>query len=160
MFQDFELRGPEATHRAGRLLAPLLGAGDVLGLIGDLGAGKTLLVQGLAEGLQVPEHVRVTSPTFSLINEYRGGRLPMVHVDLYRIEESAELVHIGLDEMLDGVGVSAVEWCDRFDVLPDDHLLIEISIDSQDSRGLSARGTGARSTALAQAWYAALRSCS
>ena len=158
MFQDFQLHGPEATHRAGRLLAPLLGAGDVLGLIGDLGAGKTLLVQGLAEGLQVPAQVRVTSPTFSLINEYRGGRLPMVHVDLYRIEEEAELMHIGLDEMLEGEGVSAVEWCDRFDVLPDDHLLIQFSIDSQDSRGLSARGTGTRSTAIAGAWYRALSS--
>lgn len=160
MFQGFQLHGPEATHRAGRLLAPLLDAGDVLGLIGDLGAGKTLLVQGLAEGLQVPAQVRVTSPTFSLINEYRGGRLPMVHVDLYRIEQEAELIHIGLDEMLEGGGVSAVEWCDRFDVLPDDHLLIELSIDSQDSRGLSARGTGARSTSIAQAWYSALSSSS
>lgn len=152
MFQDLELRGPEATFRAGLLLAPHLEAGDVVGLIGDLGAGKTLLVQGLAKGLFVPVSVRITSPTFSLINEYRGGRLPMVHVDLYRIEEESELQHIGLDEMLEHAGVSAVEWCDRFQVLPEDHLLVSFSIPSQDARGLSARGTGPRSTAIASAW--------
>lgn len=157
MFQDLELRGPEATFRAGRLLAPFLDAGDVVGLVGDLGAGKTLLVQGLAQGLAVPASVRITSPTFSLINEYRGGRLPMVHVDLYRIEEESELVHIGLDEMLESGGVSAVEWCDRFSVLPDDHLLVSFAIPSQDTRVLSARGTGPRSTAIALAWRDDLR---
>jgi tRNA threonylcarbamoyladenosine biosynthesis protein TsaE len=157
MFKDFQLEGPEATHRAGGLLAPLLVSGDVIGLMGDLGAGKTLLVQGLAVGLRVPASVRVTSPTFSLINEYRGGRLPMVHVDLYRIELEAELEHIGLEEMLEGGGVSAVEWCDRFEVLPEDHLLIEISIDGEHRRGLSARGTGPRSAAVAEAWEQALR---
>ncbi len=156
MFDDFELRGPEATHRAGQLLAPLLQAGDVIGLIGDLGAGKTLLVQGIAKGLAVPEGVRVTSPTFSLINEYRGGRLPMVHVDLYRIEEEGELMHIGLEEMLDNAGVSAVEWCDRFEVLPDDHLVIAFEIESQESRRISVKGTGSRSVALAAAWRAGL----
>ncbi len=134
------------------MLAKLLVAGDVIGLIGDLGAGKTLLTQGVAAGLGVPESVRVTSPTFSLINEYAGGRLPMVHVDLYRIEVEAELEHIGLEEMLDNAGVSSVEWCERFPVLPDDHLLVRIAIEGENKRVLSARGTGPRSTEVATAW--------
>jgi tRNA threonylcarbamoyladenosine biosynthesis protein TsaE len=152
MVKDYLCSGPDATHQAGRLLADLLESGDVVGLIGDLGAGKTLLVQGLAVGLEVPESVRVTSPTFALINEYRGGRLPMVHVDLYRIEAESELEHIGLDEMLEHAGVSAVEWCERFPVLPDDHLLITIDIESADTRRLHARGTGPRGEAIASAW--------
>tara|TARA_R110002096_G_scaffold143328_1_gene299064 strand:- start:15271 stop:15747 length:477 start_codon:yes stop_codon:yes gene_type:complete len=152
MIEEYPCNGPEATFEAGRMLAKLLVAGDVIGLIGDLGAGKTLLTQGVAAGLGVPESVRVTSPTFSLINEYAGGRLPMVHVDLYRIEVEAELEHIGLEEMLDNAGVSSVEWCERFPVLPDDHLLVRIAIEGENKRVLSARGTGPRSTEVATAW--------
>lgn len=152
MVKDYLCSGPDSTHRAGQLLAEVLESGDVIGLVGDLGAGKTLLVQGLAVGLELPPSVRVTSPTFALINEYEGGRLPMVHVDLYRLEAESELEHLGLDEMLEGAGVSAVEWCDRFSVLPDDHLLVTIDIESADSRRLHAEGTGPRSTAIATAW--------
>ena len=134
------------------MLAEVLEAGDVIGLIGDLGAGKTLLTQGVAAGLGVPESVRVTSPTFSLINEYPAGRLPMVHVDLYRIEAEAELEHIGLEEMLDNAGVSLVEWCERFAVLPDDHLVVRIEIVGETQRTLAASGTGPRSTEIAAKW--------
>ena len=158
MIKDYLCRGPEETHLAGRHLASLLESRDVIGLVGDLGAGKTLLVQGIAVGLQVPESVRVTSPTFALINEYKGGRLPLVHVDLYRIESEAELEHIGLDEMLEGNGVSAVEWCERFAVMPDDHLLVTIEIDSPETRRIRARGTGPRSAALASSWAGLLTS--
>ena len=152
MIKAHRCLGPEATFEAGRSLADLLGAGDVIGLIGDLGAGKTLLTQGVAAGLGVPQSVRVTSPTFSLINEYEGGRLRMVHVDLYRIEAEAELEHIGLEEMLDNEGVSSVEWCEKFPVLPDDHVLVTIEIIDDKARGLSATGTGERSTAIVEAW--------
>lgn len=152
MVKDYLCLGPEATHSAGRLLADLLEPGDVIGLVGYLGAGKTLLVQGLAAGMKLPSEVRVTSPTFALVNEYRGGRLPMVHVDLYRLESESELEHIGLDELLEGAGVSAVEWCERFPVLPDDHLHITIEIESENSRRLHARGTGPRGVAIAAAW--------
>lgn len=144
--------GPDATHRAGRLLGELVEADDVIGLVGDLGAGKTLLVQGLAVGLAVPSEVRVTSPTFSIINEYRGGRFPLVHVDLYRIDAEAELEHIGLDEMLECGGVSAVEWCERFGVLPEDHLLVTIEIRSGSERVLQVQGRGERSMQLAAQW--------
>ena len=92
-------------------LAATLGAGDVLLLTGDLGSGKTAFVRGLAEGLGVrPEEV--TSPTFTLVHEYRGGRLPLVHVDLYRLE-SADLDEVGLDPDLAAAGVTAVEWAER-----------------------------------------------
>jgi tRNA threonylcarbamoyladenosine biosynthesis protein TsaE len=158
MVKDYLCLGPEATHRAGHLLADLLEPGDVVGLVGDLGAGKTLLVQGLAAGLALPSEVRVTSPTFALVNEYRGGRLPIVHVDLYRLENEGELEHIGLDELLEGAGVSAVEWCERFPVLPDDHLHVTIDIESETSRRLHARGTGPRGTAIAAAWAERLAS--
>ncbi len=156
MVREYACVGPEMTFEAGRLLGPLLGAGDVIGLVGDLGAGKTLLTQGIAAGLLVPKEVRVTSPTFSLINEYAGGRLPMVHVDLYRIEAQAELEHIGLEEMLDHDGVSAVEWCEKFPVLPDDHLLVTLTIAGENARTLAVQGMGERSREVAQAWANAM----
>lgn len=152
MVKDYHCDRPEATHRAGKLLAALLEPGDVVGLVGDLGAGKTLFVQGLAEGMKLPADVRVTSPTFALVNEYRGGRIPMVHVDLYRLESESELEHIGLDELLESGGVSAVEWCERFPVLPADHLHVTIDIESESTRRLHAVGTGPRGMAIAAAW--------
>ena len=152
MIKDYLCYGPDATHQAGRLLGEVVNSGSVIGLIGDLGAGKTLLVQGMALGLQVPESVRVTSPTFALVNEYRGGRLAMVHVDLYRLESASELEHLGLEELLEHEGVSAVEWCERFPVLPDDHLLVTIDIVSDDCRRLHAQGQGPQSVALALKW--------
>jgi tRNA threonylcarbamoyladenosine biosynthesis protein TsaE len=152
MVVDYLCNCPEATHAAGELLAALLGPGDVIGLVGDLGAGKTLFVQGLAAGMGLPADVRVTSPTFALVNEYRGGRLPIVHVDLYRLEEEAELEHIGLDELLESAGVAAVEWCQRFPVLPEDHLLINIEIKGESTRRLLAEGMGPCSMRIASAW--------
>ena len=146
------LTDPEATHRAARALAAHLAPGDAIGLVGDLGAGKTCFVQGLARGLGVPDSVRVTSPTFTLINEHRGGRLPLFHVDLYRIDRASELDHIGLDDLFRPPAVVAVEWCDRFPVLPADHLRISLVAIGEDRRALDAEGRGARGVALAEAW--------
>jgi len=146
------LASPEATQRAARALAAHLAPGDSIGLVGDLGAGKTCFVQGLARGLGVPDSVRVTSPTFTLINEHRGGRLPLYHVDLYRIDHARELDHIGLGDLFGPPGVVAVEWCDRFPVLPADHLHIELRSVAENERALDAEGRGARGTALAAAW--------
>jgi tRNA threonylcarbamoyladenosine biosynthesis protein TsaE len=102
----------EAETRAiAAVLAATLRPGDVLLLSGDLGAGKTAFVRGLAEGLGI-DPGEVTSPTFTLVHEYRGGRLPLVHVDLYRLDR-AELDEIGLDPDLAAVGVTAVEWSER-----------------------------------------------
>jgi tRNA threonylcarbamoyladenosine biosynthesis protein TsaE len=100
----------ETRERAARLAAELT-AGAVVLLSGDLGAGKTAFVRGLAAGLGIDPD-EVTSPTFTLVHEYRGGRLPLVHVDLYRLER-ADLDEIGLDQDLASRGVVAVEWSER-----------------------------------------------
>jgi tRNA threonylcarbamoyladenosine biosynthesis protein TsaE len=103
---------PEDTEALGAEWAPLLKAGDVLLLRGVLGAGKTCLTRGLARGLGAnPE--AVASPTFSLVREVTGGRLPLHHVDLYRLEQLRELDSLGLDELFNGPGVSVVEWPER-----------------------------------------------
>ena len=102
----------EAETRAiAAALAPSLTAGAVILLSGDLGAGKTAFVRGLAEGLGIDPD-EVTSPTFTLVHEYRGGCLPLIHVDLYRLDR-AELDEIGLDPDLSATGVTAVEWSER-----------------------------------------------
>lgn len=147
---------PDATDRAARALGVLLEASDAIGLVGDLGAGKTLFVQGVARGLGVPEHVRVTSPTFTIANLVRGGRLVLHHVDLYRIERASELRELGLDELAGSGGVLAVEWCDRFPVLPDDHLRVSLGVAGEEARVIDAEGRGPRSQALAAAWAASL----
>jgi tRNA threonylcarbamoyladenosine biosynthesis protein TsaE len=103
-------RSPEETEAAGVRLAGALGPGDVVALTGELGAGKTCFVQGVARGLGVT--TRATSPTFVLVNEYRG-RLPVHHVDAYRTESLAELADLGLEELFDGDGVTLVEWADK-----------------------------------------------
>ena len=99
------------TAALGRELAAALNAGDVLLLYGDLGAGKTAFVRGLAEGLGV-DRSEVSSPTFTLIQEYRGGRLTLFHVDLYRINDPRELDDLGLDEIAEE-GVLAIEWSEK-----------------------------------------------
>ena len=99
------------TRAIGREIAGELSAGAVLLLSGDLGAGKTVFVKGLAEGLGI-DSGDVTSPTFTLVHEYRGGRLPLIHVDLYRLN-AADLDDIGLDSDLAMRGVTAIEWAER-----------------------------------------------
>ena len=99
------------TRAIAAALAPTLSAGSVLLLSGDLGAGKTAFVRGLAEGLGL-DPGEVTSPTFTLVHEYRGGALPLIHVDLYRLDR-ADLDEIGLDPDLAATGVTAVEWAER-----------------------------------------------
>jgi tRNA threonylcarbamoyladenosine biosynthesis protein TsaE len=101
---------PEETQAAGARLAESLGPGDVVALTGELGAGKTCFTQGLARGLGVAG--RAISPTFVLVNEYRG-RVPVHHVDAYRTGSLTELVDLGIDEMFSGDGVTIVEWADK-----------------------------------------------
>ena len=105
----------EETIAFGRSLADSLRRGDVLALCGELGAGKTHFVKGLAAGLAAGDVV--TSPTFTLIHEYIGGRLPLYHFDFYRLESEGEALRIGLDEYLDGEGVCAIEWAEKFPAL-------------------------------------------
>jgi len=101
---------PEETAAAGERLGERLGPGDVVALTGELGAGKTCFIQGLTRGLGVTTWA--TSPTFVLINEYRG-RVPVHHVDAYRTETFAELLDLGLLELMGGAGVTLVEWADK-----------------------------------------------
>jgi tRNA threonylcarbamoyladenosine biosynthesis protein TsaE len=136
-----------------RALAAALGrvvaAGDVIGLVGDLGAGKTTFVQGLAAGLGAGA---ATSPTFTLVHLDDRGRLPLAHVDLYRLEREEELEDVGLDELLRGDGVVAVEWWDKFpQKIP--HLEIAIAPEGEGRR-VVARAHGA--DALLGRWLAEL----
>ncbi len=147
---------PDQTADAGAALGAVARSGTVIGLVGELGAGKTLFVQGLARGLGVPAQTRVVSPTFTLINVYSGGRLPLHHADLYRLEREVELDEIGLDEAMRGDGVVAVEWADRFEVLPADALRIGIRADSETDRTIEAAASGPDSEAVLVAWEAEL----
>ena len=107
----FESASAEETKVFGEELAQKLRPGAVLLLSGDLGAGKTCFCSGLARGLGCKEET--SSPTYTLINEYRGGRLPLFHIDLYRLESGQAIQGLGLDEYFDGPGISVVEWPER-----------------------------------------------
>jgi tRNA threonylcarbamoyladenosine biosynthesis protein TsaE len=134
----------------GERLGRALRAGDVVALVGPLGAGKTTFVQGLARGAGVAADRHVASPTFALVNEH-PGRVPLVHADLYRINDRAELAELGLDDAFDR-GAVAIEWLDRFpDAAPADRLELTIAIDADGARTLAARGAGPRGEALARA---------
>ncbi len=105
-------RSAADTQHLGRTLGALIQQPVTIGLSGDLGSGKTALVQGLARGLDVSDQYYITSPTFTLINEY-PGRFPLYHVDLYRIDDPFELEDIGLDEVLRAEAVIAIEWAEK-----------------------------------------------
>lgn len=141
-------RDAAGTEALGRALAPALEAGDVIALTGPLGAGKTRLVAGLAAGLGVDSRVR--SPSFTLVNEYRAGRLPLFHLDLYRLETGA--AGLGIEEMLEE-GAVAVEWGERLPgPLRREALVIAIEPGAGDERRFRARGERGRGLALLEAW--------
>jgi tRNA threonylcarbamoyladenosine biosynthesis protein TsaE len=127
-----ESRSPEETRRLAVALSPLLRPGDVVSLGGDLGAGKTTFVQGLAVGLGIRD--RVTSPSFVLLKEYLGGRYPLIHMDVYRLERMQEVVDLGYDEFLDPSHIVVVEWGDMVEpLLPKEHLSIQMSYGNDES---------------------------
>ena len=131
----------EQTRKIGMKLGKLAASGDIILLVGSLGAGKTCLTQGIAHGLGIHEYT--TSPSFVLVREYRG-KLPLYHIDLYRLDRIEEVTQLGLDDYLYGNGVCVVEWADKgLSVLPEEHLLIEMQIVSPFKRRLSfvPRGT-------------------
>jgi tRNA threonylcarbamoyladenosine biosynthesis protein TsaE len=141
-----------ATRRAGERLGRVLEPGDVVALDGELGAGKTCFVQGLARGLGVPRERRIASPTYTLINEH-PGRTTLYHVDLYRLDDASELEEIGLAEYLGGDGVAAVEWFDRFPELrPAERIEIRFTITGGHARRISARAVGQAPAARLAAW--------
>lgn len=107
----FVTESAEETRTLGRSFAGSLNPGDVVAMVGTLGSGKTQFVSGACEALGVTGHV--SSPTFTLINEYAGGRLPVVHIDLYRIRSNRELFDLGIEEYYDGRHVCFIEWADQ-----------------------------------------------
>ncbi len=120
-------KSPRGTAAIAKKLAADLRAGDCIALIGELGAGKTVFVRGLARALGVPESEPVTSPTFTVVNTYDSGRLPLYHFDLYRLGDVDELEGIGYRDMVGGDGIAVLEWADRVpDALPERHLRVEI----------------------------------
>ena len=134
MKETFETRSVRGTLALGRRLAGRLGRGDLLALVGELGAGKTVLVRGLARGLGVGDERAVSSPTYVLVQEY-AGRLPVFHIDLYRMADAAgEVSQLGLEEMLEA-GVVLAEWADRAeDALPRPHWRLRIEHTGPHSR--------------------------
>ena len=107
-------RSADETQKLGEIIGKAVTSGTVLALTGDLGSGKTCFVQGLAKGLEVPDGYYITSPSYTLINEY-PGRYPLFHVDLYRISDPTDMGDIGLDEILHNKGIVVIEWADRIE---------------------------------------------
>jgi tRNA threonylcarbamoyladenosine biosynthesis protein TsaE len=141
-----------ATERLGEALGRQARPGDVIALIGELGSGKTTLVRGLARGLEVPPEVPVVSPTFTLINEYFFGRLPLYHLDLYRVT-AEEQEGLGLEEYLYGPGVAAIEWAERLAEPPPERLEVRLSLwppESGERRLAELVPYGERADQLAQ----------
>jgi tRNA threonylcarbamoyladenosine biosynthesis protein TsaE len=138
-----ELASPTAedTRAIGAALAPLLSTGDVIALTGELGAGKTTLVQGIAGALAYDG--AVTSPTFTLVREYRTPTLPLVHADVYRLDRVQDALDLGLDETAED-GVLLIEWGDAVDaLLPADRLVVELSVPGEDdARRIALRSEG------------------
>ena len=129
---------PEATFELARAFAAKLQKKDLLLLTGELGAGKTRFVQGVAAGLGVPAATYVRSPSFILMNKYDGGRLPLYHFDFYRLHEAGELADLGLEEIVDGDGVTVIEWADRFPgALPGKAIRIDFSIVDETTREIT-----------------------
>lgn len=140
--ESITVTSPEATMAIGAKLGQLVQPGDLILLDGDLGAGKTTFTKGLAKSLGIPNNVK--SPTFTLIQEYRQGRLPLYHMDVYRLEDGGA-EDLGLDEYFDGDGVSVVEWSQFIaDLLPTTYLRIAISrdTDADDQRVITFKPIG------------------
>ena len=140
MTQTYITHSESETSALGRQLAPTLSAGAWLLLYGDLGSGKTAFVRGLAEGLGAnPDDV--SSPTFTLMQEYRGGRLPLLHVDLYRLNDPREIYDLGLEELGQGA-VLAIEWSERLPAPPADAVTVRIEHVGDDERRITMRRGG------------------
>lgn len=145
--REFDCRSEAETAELGRKLAVALTSGLVVALVGDLGSGKTRLVQAICEGLGI-DREDVTSPTFVLIQEYLG-RLPVYHFDTYRLRDVDEFLELGAEELFESDGVCLVEWADRVaEALPADHLRIEIAIAGETERRFRLSATGPRSAAV------------
>mgnify|MGYP002538025074 CR=1 FL=1 len=136
---EFITNSPEETEKIGAAVGRIIPAGTVLAYRGDLGAGKTAFTRGLAAGLGYKG--RVTSPTFAIVNEYEGGRLPLFHFDMYRLNSADDLFDIGWEDYLSRGGVCAVEWSENvMDALPEDTVWVRIAREGDTARSITIEG--------------------
>ncbi|MCP4342439.1 MAG: tRNA (adenosine(37)-N6)-threonylcarbamoyltransferase complex ATPase subunit type 1 TsaE [Desulfobulbaceae bacterium] len=136
-----QLNNLEDTEKLGRLLGSLAEPGDVICLDGDLGTGKTALSQAIARGLDVPDTCYVTSPSFAILHEYEG-RLPMYHMDFYRLQDAGEVEDLGFDEYFYLTGLTVIEWSNRaMELLPDERIILVIVQNDDLSRTVTLKGT-------------------
>jgi tRNA threonylcarbamoyladenosine biosynthesis protein TsaE len=144
----FQSRNTSDTIRLGRSIGSRLRPGDVVALVGELGAGKTQFIKGLAAGAGVGKPTYVSSPSFTLINEY-PGKVPFYHIDLFRLESQKEAEGLGLEDYLHGGGITAIEWADKIpSLLPREMLSIHIVYTGRNTRSIKMTGKGKRYEAL------------
>ncbi len=134
----YSTNSPAETEAVGEKLAKVLQPGTVIAYRGDLGAGKTAFTRGLARGLGYRD--AVTSPTYTIVNEYLGGRLPLFHFDMYRLRSAEDLWDIGWEDYLDRGGVCAVEWSENVEEALDSFLLVNIEKTGEESRRITIEG--------------------
>ncbi|MBT8332939.1 MAG: tRNA (adenosine(37)-N6)-threonylcarbamoyltransferase complex ATPase subunit type 1 TsaE [Desulfobacterales bacterium] len=131
---EFNLRSPSITAQFGTSLGSVCEPGDIICLGGDLGAGKTSLAQHIAVGVGIDPQEYITSPTFAIVHEYQG-RLPLYHMDFYRLSSSIEVIELGLDEYFYRSGLTVIEWYENaLDILPSNSLLIDLEVVAQNRR--------------------------
>lgn len=136
-----QLNNLSDTEKLGRLLGSLATPGDVICLDGDLGAGKTALSQAIARGLGVPDNCYVTSPSFAILHEYEG-RIPMYHMDFYRLEDAGEVEDLGFEEYFYLDGLTVIEWSTRaLEILPEERMILTIVQNADLSRTVTLKGT-------------------
>jgi len=141
-YLELTSHSPEQTQQLGARIGELTLPGDILLLVGALGTGKTCLTQGIAWGLGIKEYA--LSPSFVIVRELHG-RLPLYHIDLYRLDHIEEIVELGLDDYLYGGGICVVEWAEKgLSVLPTEHLMIQISYLSDSERSFQLKPSGKR----------------
>ena len=134
----FETHSPEETEKVGIALGKILRPGTVLAYEGDLGAGKTAFTRGLAKGLGCTD--LVTSPTYTIVNEYLSGRLPLFHFDMYRLRSAEDLWDIGWEDYLDRGGVCAVEWSENVAEAMEDAIIVTIEKTGEEARRITIEG--------------------
>ena len=135
---EFITNSPQETEALGQKLGQMLPAGTVIAYRGDLGAGKTAFTRGLARGLGIQDPV--TSPTYTIVNEYLGGRDPLFHFDMYRLHSADDLFDIGWDDYLERQGICAVEWSENVAEALEDPLTVTICKTGEESRKITLEG--------------------
>lgn len=137
-------QSPSETIRIGKQVGRLLQCGDVIALVGELGAGKTQFIKGMSNGIGVGKPTYISSPSFTLIHEY-PGKIPFYHIDLYRLKWEGEAEELGLEDYFQGKGITAIEWADKIpSFLPNERLSIHMTYTGTHSRSIELIGIGKR----------------